>query len=73
MQNRLAVHCLLILAAAICTEVEAGAGDCVKDQYGSVVCGKAQCASDQYGKVLCARDGGDAMPGLALNLAPADP
>ena len=71
MQNHLAVHCLLILAAAICTAVEAG--DCVKDQYGSVVCGKGQCATDQFGKVLCARDGGGAMPGLALNLAPADP
>jgi hypothetical protein len=59
MKLRLAVHCLLILAAI--TGMEASAGDCVKDPYGNVVCGKGQCATDQYGKVLCAREGGGAI------------
>src|SRR5262245_19389212 len=28
---------------------DAGAGDCIKDARGNVVCGKGQCAADQYG------------------------
>ena len=59
MKNRLIACCLLILAAVIGTEVNAG--DCIKDQYGSVLCGKGQCATDQYGKVLCAKEGGGAI------------
>ena len=59
MKNRLAVRCLLILAAVIATEVNAG--DCIKDQHGNVVCGEGQCASDQYGMVFCARAGGGAI------------
>ena len=39
----------------------ADAGDCIKDQYGNVVCGGGQCATDQYGKVLCAKAGGGAV------------
>jgi hypothetical protein len=57
--NRLAVRCLLILAALIGTEVNAG--DCIKDQHGNVVCGEGQCASDQYGMVFCAKAGGGAI------------
>jgi len=57
-KNRLAVRCLLILAALIGTEVNAG--DCIKEQHGNVVCGEGQCASDQYGMVFSARAGGGA-------------
>ena len=35
--------------------------DCVKNQYGDVVCGKGQCDTDQYGKVFCADLGGGAI------------
>ena len=45
----------LLLAAQVAE------GDCIKDQYGNVVCGKGQCATDQYGKVLCAKEGGGAI------------
>jgi hypothetical protein len=41
--------------------VQVHAGDCVKDQYGNVVCGGGQCATDQYGKVLCSKEGGGAI------------
>jgi len=57
MKNGLLIGCLMSLA--ICTHVDAA--DCVKNQYGDVVCGKGQCATDQYGKVLCAKEGGGAM------------
>jgi hypothetical protein len=59
MKSRLVVRFLSILLVLICTEVSAG--DCIKDQYGNVVCGKGQCATDQYNKVLCAREGGGAI------------
>jgi len=51
------IGCLSILVFATAVN----AGDCVRDQYGNVVCGGGQCATDQYGKVLCARDGGGAI------------
>lgn len=35
--------------------------DCIKDQYGRVVCGTGQCEKDQYGKVFCAQAGGAAL------------
>ena len=35
--------------------------DCVKNQYGSVVCGEGQCEIDQFGKILCADPGGGAI------------
>ena len=57
MKNGLVFGCLLILAFT----TMADAADCIKDQYGNVVCGKGQCATDQYGKVLCAREGGGAI------------
>jgi len=57
MTNRLFLGCLLILAYSTLVD----AGDCVKDQYGNVVCGRGQCATDQYGKVFCAREGGGAL------------
>ena len=57
MKNRVVLGCFLILAFT--TEVDAQ--DCIKGQYGNVVCGKGQCATDQYGKVLCAREGGGAI------------
>ena len=57
MKNRLVVGLLLILASTTAV----AAGDCVRDQYGNVVCGAGQCATDQYGKVLCAREGGGAI------------
>ncbi len=37
------------------------AADCVRDQYGKVVCGKGQCETDRYGKVFCADIGGGAI------------
>ena len=55
--NRLCLVGLLVLAVATAVD----AGDCVKDQYGNVVCGRGQCATDQYGKVLCAKEGGGAI------------
>ena len=57
MRTRLVLGCFVILVAT--TGVDAG--DCLKDQYGNVVCGKGQCATDQYGKVLCAKEGGGAI------------
>jgi hypothetical protein len=57
MKNRFLIGCLLALVAA----TQVNAGDCIKDQYGNVVCGKGQCATDQYGKVFCAKEGGGAM------------
>ena len=57
MKNRFILGGLLIVAFL----TTAGAGDCIKDSYGNVVCGKGQCAIDQYGKVLCAREGGGAI------------
>lgn len=36
--------------------------ECLKDQYGNVVCGPGECATDHYGtKVYCAKVGGGAM------------
>lgn len=35
--------------------------DCIRDQYGKVVCGKGQCETDRYGKVFCADLGGGAV------------
>src|SRR5215471_162983 len=52
---------LLAAALALWLTTRVDAGDCIKDQYGNVVCGKGQCATDQYGKVLCAKEGGGAI------------
>lgn len=60
MRNHLLACCLLVLTALVSPGTDA-AGDCVRDQYGNVVCGRGQCATDQYGKVLCAREGGGAL------------
>ena len=57
MKNRFLVGCFLMLVAG----AQADAADCIKDQYGNVVCGKGQCATDQHGKVFCAKEGGGAM------------
>ena len=57
MKNRLVLGCFLILTLPTLAD----AGDCIKDQYGNVVCGNGQCAVDQYGKVLCAKQGGGAI------------
>lgn len=35
--------------------------NCVKDQYGKVLCGKGECAADEYKKVFCAPQGGTAV------------
>jgi hypothetical protein len=35
--------------------------DCVRNQYGTMVCGSGQCAADQYGKAFCAAAGGGAL------------
>ena len=59
MKNRFLIGCLLALSAAA-TQVNA-AGDCIKDQFGRVVCGAGQCATDQFGKVFCAKEGGGAV------------
>jgi hypothetical protein len=53
----LRVVCLLTLTALS----HVSTADCVKNQYGDVVCGKGQCAADQYGKVFCAKEGGGAL------------
>ncbi len=68
MKHGFAAGCFLALVLA--TQVDA-AGDCIKDQYGNVVCGKGQCATDQYGKVLCAKEGGGAIrePNMAMSSA----
>src|SRR5215471_14629638 len=52
---------LLAAALALWLTTRVNAGDCIKDQYGTVVCGKGQCATDQDGKVLCAKEGGGAI------------
>ena len=57
MTIRLVLACCLILAST----AAAGAGECIKDQYGNVVCGAGQCAVDQYAKVRCAKAGGGAI------------
>lgn len=57
MSKRWLVGCLFLLAVV----ARVDAADCVKDQYGNVVCGRGQCATDQYGKVMCAREGGGAI------------
>jgi hypothetical protein len=57
MKNRLMLGCYLVFAFTAAVR----AGDCIKDQYGNVVCGKGQCATDQYGVVLCAKEGGGAL------------
>lgn len=57
MKNRF----LLAAALTLLLTTQVDAGDCIKDQYGNVVCGKGQCATDQYGKVLCAKEGGGAI------------
>ena len=48
------------LAMGVSGSVVAG-GDCIRDSYGSVVCGRGQCLMDEYGKVFCAKEGGGAM------------
>ena len=35
--------------------------NCIKDQYGKVVCGKGKCMRDTYGNVFCADVGGGVM------------
>jgi len=57
MKNGIVAAALLLLAVI----AHAQGGNCVKDQYGNVVCGRGQCAMDQYGRVLCAREGGGAV------------
>ena len=64
MTNRFLMACILTLVA--CGQVNAA--DCVKNQYGAVVCGKGQCATDQYGTVFCAKEGGGAMKDLYGNV-----
>ena len=66
MKNRLVFGCFLIFAFT----TAADAGDCIKDQYGNVVCGKGQCATDRYGKVFCAKEGGGAVRRSALRPRP---
>ena len=52
--------CLLLLLFAASFPLHA---DCIRNQYGEVVCGAGQCAKDQYGKIFCAQAGGGAMRG----------
>lgn len=55
-------HTFAVLACLLCMlAAPAHAADCMKDQYGNVVCGKGQCAMDQYGTILCAKAGGGAL------------
>ena len=57
MKVGLVLGCFLMVVSATALS----AGDCIKDQYGNIVCGKGQCAADQYGKVFCAKEGGGAI------------
>ncbi len=50
----------MIMFLTLALSVNANA-DCVKNQYGKVVCGKGQCETDRYGKVFCAENGGGAI------------
>jgi hypothetical protein len=52
------------LAAVVTGLLFAGSpaeADCIKNQYGKVVCGKGKCETDTYGKVFCAEAGGGAV------------
>jgi hypothetical protein len=64
MKTSLLIGCFLTLAALSYVS----AADCIKNQYGDVVCGKGQCATDQYGKVFCAKEGGGALRGQNGNV-----
>ena len=55
------ILCGGLFTLAIALAAAADAADCIKDQYGNVVCGGGQCATDQYGKILCAKAGGGAL------------
>jgi uncharacterized low-complexity protein len=47
-----------VIGLATVTQAHA---DCVRNQYGEVVCGAGQCERDQYGEVFCAQTGGGAL------------
>jgi hypothetical protein len=53
----------LIVASALAVAIvsPAFAADCLRDSYGTVVCGRGQCLMDEYGKVYCAKEGGGTM------------
>lgn len=57
-QFAIAAAAVIICLASPTVHAQAPAGNCVKDQYGKVVCGRGQCAIDQYGKAICAKEGG---------------
>ncbi|MEW6331759.1 MAG: hypothetical protein AB1560_09895 [Pseudomonadota bacterium] len=50
----------IILFLASILSVGANA-DCIRNQYGKVVCGKGNCETDIHGKVFCADAGGGAV------------
>ena len=53
-----------LLAVAVIGTLFAGfpaEADCIKNQYGKVVCGKRPRETDTYGKVFCAEAGGGAL------------
>lgn len=49
-----------ILLSSLLFSISAYA-DCMRNQYGSVVCGEGQCETDQSGKIFCADVGGGAI------------
>ncbi len=51
----------IILFLCVSTASIHAQADCVRNQYGKVVCGKGECAADRYGKVYCADAGGGAV------------
>jgi hypothetical protein len=58
-EARMKIAAAILLALAVFSP---GANaDCVKDQYGKVVCGNGQCETDSYRKVYCAKVGGGAV------------
>ena len=51
MISRVVVACALALGVIS----PVFAGDCVRDNYGTVYCGRGDCSMDSYGKLRCAK------------------
>ena len=59
-RNGAAMICRVVLACALALDVISPvlAGDCVRDNYGTVYCGRGDCAMDSGGRLRCAKPGG---------------
>jgi len=58
--GRVVAVCSLALVALVAV-APVFAGDCVRDNYGTVYCGAGDCLMDSSGKVHCARRGGGVL------------